>query len=495
MKQYHIKDVPQAEIAPKHGMGKGLMRKGVVPKPKKKKDVALKRSKSISAEDNIFSDLGEALEYAKQVNIDETEKQEKELKLKAKVQQSPEAELLLNLKKQIKASIEQSILDEAKIKAIKESLGVAPESLDHSSSSNDSSESADDDKTDSERDSDHDESENDSENRDESDKSNFDNESAMMTPSLNITTTSAEDYTRYMNDPKDVQITELLNKPVQTEATTMTVSHTLEIIHKTSEQVTETPPATPPTKTKTKKQQAKNLMAKAIKKKNDWKKAIMLRLTNLEQQNHTSVIEESIQANVLNEVRNQLPKVLPKAVSDALKQTPVKLSQPTPTPSVDPLEYELKHQLYEKMFQTAAYLKHPKHRALYDALQERMKIDELKTRFGSTKPSYTKQTNNDQDPKDHEGEKSKKRRCRGASESSSKKNEDQDDEPPHFERGNDVEETRQDDEQVHEDHEVQNNEIPSKHNPVWFQKSAKELPIQSWFNELVNAKEELEEYE
>nr|GEX11779.1 hypothetical protein [Tanacetum cinerariifolium] len=68
--------------------------------------------------------------------------------------------------------------------------------------------------------------------------------------------------------------------------------------------------------------------------------------------------------------------LLPKAVSNALKKTPVNLSHPTPTPSVDPSEYELKHKLYEKIFQTAAYLKHHKHR-----------------------------------PEDREGEKSKKRDC------------------------------------------------------------------------------------
>nr|GEW71522.1 hypothetical protein [Tanacetum cinerariifolium] len=301
----YVTKYPQAKITPKHGMGKGLMRKGVVSKPKKKKNVALKRSKSISAEENILSDPNEALEYAKQVSIYETEKQEKvhqakhkyfgivlerqvnkevdkgydhlKVKLKAKVQQSPEADLLLNLKKQIKSSRD---------------------------SSNDSNEFANDDKNDSERDSDHDE--------------------------------------------------------IQTEATTMTVSPTLETIHETSEQVTKTLPATPPTKTKTKKQQVKNLVAKVIKKENDSKKAIMLRLINLKQQNRTDFIDESAQANVLNE------------------------------------------------------------------------------------------------------EKSKKRRRRGAGESSSKKSKDQDDEPPHFERGNDAEKPRQDDEQVHEDHEVQNNEIPKE---------------------------------
>ncbi|GKB91048.1 hypothetical protein Tco_0963320 [Tanacetum coccineum] len=96
-----------------------------------------------------------------------------------------------------------------------------------------------------------------------------------------------------------------------------------------------------------------------------------------------------------------------------------------------------------KRCSTTIYLKNPTHHVLYDGLQESM-----------------------QDPKDHEGEKSKKRRHRGVGEYLSKKNKDQD-EPPHFKRGNDDEEPRQDDEQlheVHEVHEVQNNEIPGKYN-------------------------------
>ncbi|GKD52801.1 hypothetical protein Tco_1286188 [Tanacetum coccineum] len=240
-----------------------------------------------------------------------------------------------------KESKKQAILKESKRKDIGEGLGAAPKSLDHSSSSKDSSESGTDDKTESEKE-DHDE------NSDNGDDQN-------------------EDFMK-KHEP--------LPKSFPTQVP---------------------------------------------------------RLANLEQQNRADVIEESVQANVLNEVRNQLPKLLPKAVSNALKQTLVNLSWPTPTPSVDPSKYKLKHHLYEKMFQTATYLKHPKHRLLYDALQELMQIDELETRFGSTKPSHTKRTHNDQDLEDREGEKSKKRRKIGIGESLSKKSKDQD-EPPYFKR-------------------------------------------------------------
>ncbi|GKD24839.1 hypothetical protein Tco_1231053, partial [Tanacetum coccineum] len=68
-------------------------------------------------------------------------------------------------------------------------------------------------------------------------------------------------------------------------------------------------------------------------------------------------------------------------------------------------------------------------------------------------------------------------------------------EPPYYERGDDVDEPRHDDDLVHDGHEVQTEEIPGKHNHVWFQKTTEELPIQSWFNELVDAEEEPEEHE
>nr|GEV02016.1 hypothetical protein [Tanacetum cinerariifolium] len=55
--------------------------------------------------------------------------------------------------------------------------------------------------------------------------------------------------------------------------------------------------ATPPTRTK--KKRAKALLRKAIEKKNDWKKVVMQRLTNLEHGNHAEAIEEPVQANVI----------------------------------------------------------------------------------------------------------------------------------------------------------------------------------------------------
>ncbi|GJV72303.1 hypothetical protein Tco_1492298 [Tanacetum coccineum] len=135
----YVTKYPQAQTVPKHGIGKGLMRKGDVPKLKNKKDVVPRRKRSIIVDENVLYDPDEAPEYATQ--------------------------------KQNKASREQAILEEVKRKATGEGSGVTPESPDHSSSSDDSSESATNDKTKSERDSNHDESDNDFEHGDESDKS------------------------------------------------------------------------------------------------------------------------------------------------------------------------------------------------------------------------------------------------------------------------------------------------------------------------------------
>nr|GEW27963.1 hypothetical protein [Tanacetum cinerariifolium] len=69
---------------------------------------------------------------------------------------------------------------------------------------------------------------------------------------------------------------------------------------------------------------------------------------------------------------------------DVMKKNPIDIFNSSSTTSGDPAEYELKHQLYEKMFQTAEYLNHDSHRALYDALQESMRIDELQARYEPT---------------------------------------------------------------------------------------------------------------
>ncbi|GJT93663.1 hypothetical protein Tco_1082508 [Tanacetum coccineum] len=138
------------------------------------------------------------------------------------------------------------------------------------------------------------------------------------------------------------------------------------------------------------------------------------RLNALAQVDYAEVIKESVNENVLNEVKNQLstfvPKALMRTVLDVMKKNPVNLFKSSPTPSNDLTKYELKENIYEKMFETAAYLTHDAHRALYDAEQESIRIDELQARYESTQPSHKKRSHNDQDPpKNCKGENKKRR--------------------------------------------------------------------------------------
>ncbi|GJY67169.1 hypothetical protein Tco_0469407 [Tanacetum coccineum] len=89
----------------------------------------------------------------------------------------------------------------------------------------------------------------------------------------------------------------------------------------------------------------------------------LLRLSELERKvealskvNHSEVIKESIQANVLNEVRNQISKFLSKAVYDFIN------------PRIESTFRELKKILFDKMDKSRSYITHNKHQVLYDAL-------------------------------------------------------------------------------------------------------------------------------
>ncbi|GKC24436.1 hypothetical protein Tco_1026586 [Tanacetum coccineum] len=97
---------------------------------------------------------------------------------------------------------------------------------------------------------------------------------------------------------------------------------------------------------------------------------------------YKDVIEESVQANVINEVKNFLPKFLPQAVKEALEKTPPSLGQSSfqdqsAIQAVESLsEYELKKILYEKMHKSQYNLTHNTHQELYDALTWSMLLDE-----------------------------------------------------------------------------------------------------------------------
>ncbi|GKA57856.1 hypothetical protein Tco_0757044 [Tanacetum coccineum] len=79
---------------------------------------------------------------------------------------------------------------------------------------------------------------------------------------------------------------------------------------------------------------------------------------------HSEAIEESVQANVINEVKDQLPKFLPKVVCDFVN------------PRIERTVRKLKIILFEKMDRSRSYKTHDKHQELYDALLNLMCLDD-----------------------------------------------------------------------------------------------------------------------
>ncbi|GKC39275.1 hypothetical protein Tco_1051659 [Tanacetum coccineum] len=192
--------------------------------------------------------------------VDEAYNDELKFKLKAAKQVSLEAQLLLNLKKYAKESIKEHILKQIP-KGPREGSSVVPNSPDNNNSSESSVwESSNDDKTG---------SDDDSNNEDNEDNSN-----------------------------KDSDVGEDQKEGFRILTLSLTVVPFLDTIPEVQEQV-------------------------PIDQKNDSTKTIMQKLADHEQilnalseEDHAEVIEESVKANVLNEVKNQLPKFMPKAVSD-----------------------------------------------------------------------------------------------------------------------------------------------------------------------------------
>ncbi|GJR30088.1 hypothetical protein Tco_1106320 [Tanacetum coccineum] len=145
---------------------------------------------------------------------------------------------------------------------------------------------------------------------------------------------------------------------------------------------------------------------------------VLKRLINLEKKvaamsklDHTNAIEESVQANVINEVKNQLSKFLPKAgseyvqprmeriVHDVLKKNPINLFQSS-SKSTDLLtKYELKHKLYDMMQKSHSFLAHEKHLELFNALMNSMGVDEVFVKGNLDRtPRLKKRHHDDQDP-------------------------------------------------------------------------------------------------
>ncbi|GJV18003.1 hypothetical protein Tco_0480757 [Tanacetum coccineum] len=127
--------------------------------------------------------------------------------------------------------------------------------------------------------------------------------------------------------------------------------------------------------------------------------------------------EESVQENIINEVKRQLAKLLPKAVSDfatlviqsmvknALEKTPLLVAQsssqaPPSLKAAESLsEYELKTILFDKMDKSRSYLTHDKHQVLFDALLNSILLDDVVAR-GQADPENVlrKRDRDDEDP-------------------------------------------------------------------------------------------------
>ncbi|GJU00282.1 hypothetical protein Tco_1110620 [Tanacetum coccineum] len=139
-----------------------------------------------------------------------------------------------------------------------------------------------------------------------------------------------------------------------------------------------------------------------------------------QQVDYKEVIEESVQANVINEVKNLLPKFLPKAVSDfatlviqstvkkALEKTLIVLAQSSSQAqsflkAAESLyKYELKTILFEKIGKSRSYLTHDKHQALFDALLNSMCLDDVVARGQVDPGKILRKRDRDDDNKDED---------------------------------------------------------------------------------------------
>ncbi|GKA54015.1 hypothetical protein Tco_0752964 [Tanacetum coccineum] len=136
-----------------------------------------------------------------------------------------------------------------------------------------------------------------------------------------------------------------------------------------------------------------------------------------QQIDYKEMIEESVQANLINEVKNQLLTLLPKAISDfvalviqstvknALEKTLLLAAQSSSQtqPSIKAAEslseYELKTILFDKMDKIHSYLTYDKHQDLYDALINSLSLDDaIVNGKADPKKVLRKRDHDDEDP-------------------------------------------------------------------------------------------------
>ncbi|GJT98618.1 hypothetical protein Tco_1094136 [Tanacetum coccineum] len=203
---------------------------------------------------------------------------------------------------------------------------------------------------------------------------------------------------------------------------------------------------------------------------------------------HADVIEESIQANVFNEVKNQLPKLLRKAVSDFVK------------PRMERTVRELKNMLYYKMQQSGSFLEHHKYLDLYNARIGSIGLDEaIKGEIDPAKVLKKRCCDDKDEDPPAKSDKEKKRGKQKDFEPS------KDDQAGSSKKGNTpskssnidksvnaeetieepVQEVAMDVEEPVDDEQDARLETP---NPEWHKvPNGNDAPEQTWFHELVNA--------
>ncbi|GKE24583.1 hypothetical protein Tco_1436095, partial [Tanacetum coccineum] len=122
-----------------------------------------------------------------------------------------------------------------------------------------------------------------------------------------------------------------------------------------------------------------------------------LKKERYEKRDYKGIIEESVQAHVINEVKNFLPKFLLQEVKESLKKTPHSLGQSSSQgqaviQAAESLsEYELKKILYDKMHKSQSNMAHNTHQELFDALTWSMLLNKANMeKAGSNQGMKTK---------------------------------------------------------------------------------------------------------
>nr|GEV59071.1 hypothetical protein [Tanacetum cinerariifolium] len=274
---------------------------------------------------------------------------------------------------------------------------------------------------------------------------------------------------------------------------------------------------------------------------------VLERLSELEKKvealskvDHSTAIEASVQANVINKVKNQLPKLLPKAVSSfdaseihkiklkhASKQKGLKHST-TPFDQAAMDKYTQKDLLFKMMMSSKSYNKHPARKDLYDALMQSLLMDEDGMDQGVVEPLTQKKRRHDDEgqdpPSDSEMEKKKRKRkyVEPSKKSFTSKESSKGKTPPKTSEAGksvtaqeSVEELVQEvtmgveepirDDVVNDVDQPRDDADPKKDNSTWFtqpprpkthdpewnkDKNVDDGPEQTWFNDLVNAEKD-----